>query len=504
MERAAERSFNASFDVVGRYRQDIINGFGGDVIESLLDAVQPQSAERVLDAMAGDGNLSQALATYCDYHRIAMPQTTVLEYSQVQSEFARALLSDLGVQVVWGDVLSGKSLEDGTPLPEDYFDRVMMKSSNHEIAFSEQPRLYDTVLRTLRYGGTFANLGFLFDDAAERDEFRAIARVKDTLAKMHHAAEHRHFLTRDEFYALLREQGFVDIRAHRTVDYRIASEPVAKTYFAGEHQIAYDIEHQVAQVRAWTMRSRGRILFEGTTSTMLLPGEITIARKPTIAEQRTAQFTRYPYLFLRHIAAHREMLVAVQRYARPSDDVLDLGCGPGLLAERLDGQVRSYRGIDANELFIASCRERFGHNPRLDCSVGDLNEVDLPERRFSLVTLLNVLYIPGIDVVRLLQRALAALQEGGTLVVSGPLDEKSFERAAPEIERRLREEGVLPAQQEVFDEVCRVNAQLLSRRANYWSVEGMVQLLMSLGAGSVSEAHADFYHGNSYFIAVRR
>ncbi len=504
MEGAAARSASSSFDVVGRYSQDQVNGFHGDVVESLLEAVQPETAEHILDAMAGDGNLTRALAEYCAVRGIAAPHTTVLEYSQVQAEFARALLDGLPVSVVWADMLSYCTRDTGELLPREVFDRVMIKSANHEIPQAEQQRLYENVFHALKPGGHFVNLGFLFHDPIERDEFRSIARVKDTLAEMHEAAQNRHFLTSNELYRSLRDRGFVDVRSHRSIEYRICSEPVAKTYFSGLKEEEYDIEHQVAQIRARVLRARGRIVFDGTTSTMHLPGEITVARRPTFAEQRADQFARYPYLFLRHIAAHRELMASVQRYTGPHDEVLDLGCGPGLLAERLDGVVRSYEGIDADERFIASCRERCGHNRNFHFTAADLNEIDLSENRYSLVSILNVLYLPGVDAVRLLQRALAALKPGGRLIVSGPTDPSSFERAAPSIRKQLLDDGLLPEHRETFEQICAVNAELLSRRGNYWSVEGCVELLRRLGVADVREAHGNLYYGNSYFIAVHK
>ena len=56
--------------------------------------------------------------------------------------------------------------------------------------------------------GMFVNLGFLFDDVEERDQFREIARCKDSLAGMHSAVKNRHFLTRDELHIRLQQAGF--------------------------------------------------------------------------------------------------------------------------------------------------------------------------------------------------------------------------------------------------------------------------------------------------------
>ena len=58
----------------------------------------------------------------------------------------------------------------------------------------------------------------------------------------------------------------------------------------------------------------------------------------------------------------RELAPAFIDFAciEPSMDVLDVGCGPGALSERLAGVVGAERvaAIDPAELFVAACRER--------------------------------------------------------------------------------------------------------------------------------------------------
>src|SRR5262249_22516027 len=148
----------------------------------------------------------------------------------------------------------------------------------------DQPRLYQGVFDVLRPGGSFLNLGFLFDDAAQRDELGAIARVKDRLAGMDAAVRNRYFLTRTEFYGVLEEAGFVDVRCVRPIEYRIHSRVVAEQYFPADVRERDDVEFQAAQVRALALRRKGHIRFDGAESVMTSPGEITIARRPTMAE----------------------------------------------------------------------------------------------------------------------------------------------------------------------------------------------------------------------------
>src|SRR5207244_11519669 len=122
------------------------------------------------------------------------------EFSRVQCELAQAQLAETPTNVVWGDILTMEDYANNAALPDRMFDRVMLKSGNHEIPLNQQLALYQSIFRVLKPRGMFVNLGFLFDDVEERDQFRDIARCKDSLAGMQSAVENRNFLTRDELY----------------------------------------------------------------------------------------------------------------------------------------------------------------------------------------------------------------------------------------------------------------------------------------------------------------
>ncbi|MCO6429835.1 MAG: class I SAM-dependent methyltransferase, partial [Deltaproteobacteria bacterium] len=224
----------APYDLVGQYNQDEINGFDDSLIVRMLDACRLSDGQRVLDAMAGDGNLSYRLFRYCAERGIALPAVTVLEFSRVQSEIARSLLKGHPAEILWGDILSMQSLLDGKLIPPQSFERALIKSANHEIPLSKQEQLYKNIYNALAPDGLFVNLGFIFDDEDERDELREIARVKDTLAGHMMAVENRHFLMRGEFYDRLRKVGFVEIQTAHAFTYQIRSEIVAKRYFKTE------------------------------------------------------------------------------------------------------------------------------------------------------------------------------------------------------------------------------------------------------------------------------
>lgn len=493
----------AAYDTVGRYRQDEINGFTKELIHRMLEAADLARASSVLDAMAGDGNLTSRLHEFCRERGIPFPETCALEYSRVQAEFAKEALSSLPARAIWGDVLSMTDRGTGQRIPDGSFDRVLIKSGTHEIPREKQPELYGSVFQVLRPGGAFVNLGFLFDDREERDEVRELARVKDTLAKMHAAAANRYFLLREEFYDMLRQAGFVDVHRVHAIDYVIRSEKVAEQYYPPKDRLAADIENQVAQVRSLALRRSGRVRFEGATSILTFPGEITLARRPTMAETNARIFKKYPMDLLRHVEVHAEMLRETAQYVRDGSSVLDLGSGISLLLEHLPERER-YTALDVSPEFIRVAKERYGSRPGTAFIQANIEGQGLGSEEYDRVTLLNVLHLPGIKPVEILRKALGALRPGGRIVVTGPTSKESLTRSEPLILAQLERDGHAKGNEESIQALLAANRRLLTENSNYWSVEGMVELLRHLGFSRTVAAHTGLYHGCAYLVVAEK
>jgi SAM-dependent methyltransferase len=269
-----------AYDKVGVYDQDAINGFSSAMLDAMLDFVNPVPSCHILDAMAGNGNLTVRLYDYCQRRGIVLPQVTLLELSHVQCALAKRQLADTPAQVVWGDILTMEDYASEASLPKDFFDRAMLKSGSHEIPLTKQLDLYRNLFRALKPGGMFINLGFVFDDSAERDQFRELTRLKDSLAGLESAVHNRHFLTRDELYTRLQQAGFVDIRCGMQVSYTIRMLVAVQAYFPQHVWEHVHAEMQAQQARSMILRRNGRIHFHGDSSIMICPGEITIARRP--------------------------------------------------------------------------------------------------------------------------------------------------------------------------------------------------------------------------------
>src|SRR5712691_3048479 len=117
----------AAYDKVGAYDQDAINGFSEQMLHTMLDLVNPAQASDILDAMAGNGNLTLRLYDYCRRRcrrrGITLPNVVLLELSRVQCELAKTHLAYTPAKVIWGDILNMEDYERDTSLPERFFDR---------------------------------------------------------------------------------------------------------------------------------------------------------------------------------------------------------------------------------------------------------------------------------------------------------------------------------------------------------------------------------------------
>jgi SAM-dependent methyltransferase len=128
--------------------------------------------------------------------------------------------------------------------------------------------------------------------------------------------------------------------------------------------------------------------------------------------------------------------------------VLDIGCGSGVWSLAIGERHRDARitGLDLPavlEAFRARAAE-LGLADRIDTIAGDVHEIAIP-RAFDLVVIANVLRIEAPDRARaIVQRAIAALEPGGQLLVidalSGGTPEREQARAVYALHLGMRTE----------------------------------------------------------------
>ncbi|GAC1341854.1 MAG: hypothetical protein NVSMB18_14790 [Acetobacteraceae bacterium] len=133
-----------------------------------------------------------------------------------------------------------------------------------------------------------------------------------------------------------------------------------------------------------------------------------------------SESTRYRYQHYKYDSLIR-LLPTARRYQRS----LDIGCGTGLLTERLQARSNQVLGIDVSATAIARARERCRGNARLNFAQADLLNLDPTfEEGFDLVVVADVLYyLPQAAMTDEGLKGLVAglarlLRPGGTLLVA--------------------------------------------------------------------------------------
>ncbi len=170
-----------------------------------------------------------------------------------------------------------------------------------------------------------------------------------------------------------------------------------------------------------------------------------------------------------HNAAYHPWILRVARRAR--GDVLDVGCGEGLLCERLAPVLRTVTGIDVDLRSVDRARERVAGLGNVTIRLGGLADVDT-SARYDLVTFVATLH--HMQLRPALRTARDLLAPGGSLLVVGLADDTSardrflssltlpLARAGSALHREARDIGVPIADpRERLPEIRAVAAQEL-------------------------------------------
>ena len=116
-----------------------------------------------------------------------------------------------------------------------------------------------------------------------------------------------------------------------------------------------------------------------------------------------------------HNTAYHPWLVAIA--AEHRGDVLDIGCGDGLLAQRLAPVSRSVTGIDPDPAAIGRASDRLASVPHVTVSYGDFQDYEPGAHRFDLITFVASLH--HMDLRASLVKARGLLTPTGEIAVVG-------------------------------------------------------------------------------------
>jgi ubiquinone/menaquinone biosynthesis C-methylase UbiE len=158
-------------------------------------------------------------------------------------------------------------------------------------------------------------------------------------------------------------------------------------------------------------------------------------------ERIRQQFTRQAQAYAEMAQTRDEpglrLLVALSG-AKPSDRVLDVACGPGLLTLAFAEACAEVRGIDATDALLERARAEAARRGRthVQFARGDVNHLDLGDAGFDVVSCRAAFHhFP--DPARVLGEMARVTKPGGTLLVADMLgsEDPATARAHDHIER---------------------------------------------------------------------
>ena len=124
------------------------------------------------------------------------------------------------------------------------------------------------------------------------------------------------------------------------------------------------------------------------------------------------------------IVRRRRVEELLEPVIRADSRVLDIGCGTGVMAPFVLEAGAHYYGVDLSESMIAEARRRTGdvrasHGGSVEFSVGDVEDIRVPDAHFDVVMALGLLeYLH--DVNPAIDELMRTTKPGGTIIVSVP------------------------------------------------------------------------------------
>ena len=100
-------------------------------------------------------------------------------------------------------------------------------------------------------------------------------------------------------------------------------------------------------------------------------------------------------------------------------DVLDVGCGPGVMVEAVLERGGNFLGIDISPEMVKEGEEKFGHLPNVKFALGNVESLDFPDNSFDQVICMAVVeYLNTPDLM--LAEIHRVLKPGGTTIITVP------------------------------------------------------------------------------------
>ena len=107
----------------------------------------------------------------------------------------------------------------------------------------------------------------------------------------------------------------------------------------------------------------------------------------------------------------------LELFDRPGGKVLDVGCGPGVMAQEMASRGCEFWGVDGSEKMLEICQQRFGGRTGMRFQRGDAAALAFANEFFDAVLCMGVIDAVA-DRRRAVREMLRVLKPGGTLIIT--------------------------------------------------------------------------------------
>lgn len=166
----------------------------------LMDLANLQPKSRLLDAMCGTGLVGKAIET--ELEKMKTPgKVYFLDFSQ-----------DMLNQIDTTSVNKVRSDVRSIPFPNNFFERIILRGSLHDLDKESQREAIKEIFRVLKKDGLFILSEFCTTEESQC-YYNLMVAYKDSLSGYHDVELERYFPTREDCFDLFAKAGFQTIKA---------------------------------------------------------------------------------------------------------------------------------------------------------------------------------------------------------------------------------------------------------------------------------------------------